>query len=94
VTNSIHCQQHGQQKATFVCDHIFASLHEGAACGFLWFLDEDGGYQAICTACNEMPFADWQARSSESIRMLCYSCYIRAAEANGVSRVDIEAVRH
>jgi hypothetical protein len=83
----INCSLHGDSEVTIVCLHIVETLHDRAARGFWWALDDDGEYQATCTLCHEMDRDEFDARVRELGRVLCFSCYCDAARLNGVEIV-------
>jgi hypothetical protein len=61
----INCSLHGDSEVTIVCLHIVETLHDRAARGFWWALDDDGEYQATCTLCHEMDRDEFDARVRE-----------------------------
>jgi len=79
----LNCATHGKQKETFVCRHIIETLGDHEPRGFWWSVEE-GIYEAICTACNEMESAEFAAMMDENITALCYGCFRHAGEINGI----------
>jgi hypothetical protein len=84
VSDLIRCEEHGEQRATFACVHILESLRDGEPRGFLWSFD-DGDHQAVCDACRAIPDAEWEATAGNTIRLICFGCFKRAAAINGVA---------
>lgn len=87
MSRQVTCDAHGETEATIVCAHIIDTLNDEKPRGFLWSLDEDNEYQAVCTDCHNMPRDEWSERATELGRILCFGCYKKAAMLNGV---DIE----
>ena len=88
MSDRVHCDEHGDSATTFVCVHITDSLSDGKPRGFLWSIDDDGEYQAVCPQYRETPDDQWEARAGEVGRILCFGCYQRAAKLNGVDVHD------
>ena len=86
MSDPIVCDVHGESVATYVCTHICDTLQDGVPRGFLWQLN-DGEYDAICAACNAMPDEAWEEQASDTLRLLCFECYAKAAELNGITMV-------
>lgn len=84
MADTIHCELHGDRTAAYVCAHILETLEDEEPRGFLDLVDEDGDHQAICIACNTMPFEDWERTAAENMRAICWGCFERAAAINGV----------
>lgn len=85
----IECGQHGEQDATFVCQHVVQGLVEGVPYGFWWAADdlENPRPDAWCTECNEWLAAadgEWTDRNVEQakIQVLCGCCYDQARGMN------------
>jgi len=86
---SVHCRQHGQQQATFVCQHIAQSLRTNAGAGF--FMANDPGNprpDAWCAACERKVSetgGEWTEASNAfaQVTMICGRCYDRARMLNG-----------
>jgi hypothetical protein len=84
----IHCEVHGDQQATFVCQHIVRSLREDRPYGFFWAEDpESARPDAWCTACNEQVAStggDWTEESEAfaGVTLICGACYDRAKAMN------------
>lgn len=83
MSDFITCPTHGEQQTTFVCTHILDTLNDRIPRGFYWN-DPDGDFQAICAKCNDLDDEAFYARESEIIRILCFACFLEAAEINGV----------
>lgn len=80
----IHCELHGDCTAAYVCGHILATLRDQKPRGFLDHVDEDGDHQAICLACNTMPFEEWERTGPANMAAICWGCFERAATINGL----------
>ena len=84
----IHCEAHGDQQETFVCQHVVQSLHTRESVGFWWAADRGNNRpDAWCTACKEVlreENDEWTARAESfaNIRLLCGICYDSARELN------------
>ena len=84
MSELIQCDEHGESVATFVCVHVAETLLDRKPRGFLWSIDTDGEYQAVCPTCRETPDEEWETRAKEVGRVLCFGCYKKAATLNGV----------
>src|SRR5688572_29619949 len=86
----VKCSEHGVQQATFVCQHIVASLPAGESAGFFWAQDPDNPRpDAWCRACEERVRAtggEWteECESLAAVKLLCGACYDRARALSGV----------
>lgn len=85
------CKTHGSQRAAYVCQHLNAPA-EQAKVGFNGVRDEDGCINAWCDACEVFLNAnggEWNDKTERhaSIRLLCETCALERARANGVSEV-------
>ena len=88
MSERIQCDAHGVAEATIVCVHICETLKDGRARGFLWSFDEEeGDYQAVCTACRAMPQTEWERQAVSLGRVLCLECFRHAAALNEVEIV-------
>jgi hypothetical protein len=82
----IDCCEHGQQEATFVCQHIVETLKDGKARGFWWSSEQDVKRpDAWCHECNDKVKAtdwEWTEENAEfaNIQLLCGKCYDNAKE--------------
>ena len=83
---TITCGTHGEQDETFVCKHIIETLKDRESRGFHWN-NVDGGFEAICSCCNDMSEKDFAARVEDLIRPLCFGCFQDAAVINGIEIV-------
>jgi hypothetical protein len=84
MNKRVACDEHGEDLATYVCVHVLDSLQDKKPRGFLWSLDDDDDYSAICQECNDMSDEEWEQKSSDLLRVLCLGCFKKAAELNGV----------
>ena len=84
MSDPIQCDVHGPSEATFVCEHICASMTDLQARGFNWSR-EDGEYQATCDVCRSTTEEEWAAVSGKVIRMICFGCFQEAAAINGAA---------
>jgi hypothetical protein len=77
----VHCQQHGSQAETFVCQHIASSLHSGRAVGFHWPASStEPRPDAWCSACEEARVragGEWtdEVNALLGVKLLCGACY-------------------
>ncbi|MCB1035467.1 MAG: hypothetical protein KDD47_16715 [Acidobacteria bacterium] len=87
-SRSAQCDQHGLQPATFVCQHIAASLVSRKPVGFFWPAEAtEERPDAWCFACNErvkLTGGEWagEAEASLGVRLLCGACYDDARALN------------
>ncbi len=78
------CELHGRRPATFVCQHIVASLYSGEPVGFHWSADSRDAYpDACCSACHKRHEAEgfeWtgEAEAQLGVKLLCADCYVNA----------------
>lgn len=85
----MHCQLHGEQQKTYVCQHLVRALQTGEKVGFFWSGGSRG--DAWCSACEAVRIleggttGDWNQRSEEfaGIKLLCGACYDRLRELHG-----------
>lgn len=84
----IHCDEHGEQQATFVCQHILQTLKDGRPRGF-WTSDnpENPRPDAWCAECEtkvQETGGEWNDESEAfaGISLLCGACYDRAIAIN------------
>lgn len=85
---TVECPEHGTSQATFVCQHIAASLRTRKPVGF--FTAEADGYprpDAWCAACEEQVWwteGEWtdQSEAFAGVTMICGECYDRASALN------------
>ena len=91
---SVQCDEHGEQPATFVCQHIVQGLREGIPYGFYW-ADDPGNPlpDAWCTICNEAVAAaggEWtdESEALARVQLLCGACYKRARHVNVGDKYD------
>jgi hypothetical protein len=83
MTTSVKCATHGDRAGAMVCGHILQTLKDAQPRGFLWAVDGEGEYQAICPTCDDMSDAEWEA-SYDSAAVICMECFKLAAAYNGV----------
>ncbi len=82
--NTVECDKHGTDEATAVCTHIVQTLRDHEPRGFLCSIDEDNEYQAVCTACRQMPDDEWSRTAGDFCTIICLGCFKKAAALNGV----------
>ena len=87
MSEAVECAEHGNSAATAVCTHILGTLQDGVPRGFSWFVDEEGEYQAFCSACEDMDQDEWERVSIDLCVILCLECYRKAAAINGVELI-------
>ena len=85
MSAQLNCNEHGVAEAAAVCVHVNHSLTDGVPRGFLWLLDPEDGYSAICEFCNEKPIEEWERDKDEQHVELCIECFRTAAAINGVT---------
>ena len=84
----VHCDIHGQQDETFVCQHIVQGLSEETPYGFWWANDPDSPRpSAWCTLCNDLVAqanGEWTDDVLEvaKVKLLCGACYDQAKAMN------------
>ncbi|MEL6111849.1 MAG: hypothetical protein AAFR20_03500 [Pseudomonadota bacterium] len=79
----LKCGTHGRQPETYVCVHLVETVADGEPRGF-WWSYEDGAFEAICSVCNDLEAAAFQAAMVSQMRGLCYGCFRVAADVNGI----------
>lgn len=84
----IHCIEHGEQQATFVCQHIVQTLRDTVPRGF-WTSDNPDNPRpdAWCDACEarvQETGGEWDDESEAfaGVSLLCGACYDRAVAIN------------
>ncbi|HEX3886817.1 MAG TPA: hypothetical protein VHW05_04915 [Phenylobacterium sp.] len=88
MSELVQCEVHGAREATVVCCHVVETLRDGLVRGFRWFVDADGEYEATCDTCSSMSDDEWESVAVELGRVLCFACYTRAAELNGITSLE------
>jgi hypothetical protein len=85
---AVMCDTHGEQQATFVCQHIVQSLQDGKARGF-WTADNPDNPRpdAWCTECEavvQQNNGQWDEKEEEfaKVTLLCGACYDKVIEIN------------
>ena len=84
----VECCEHGNQQATFVCQHIIATLEDGKPRGFWWAHDpENPRPDAWCSECEsnvQKSNGEWNDENEAfaGIKLLCGACYDKAKEIN------------
>ena len=81
---TIECGSHGRQPVTYVCVHIIEASQSGEPCGFWWSRGEDGVWDAVCSACNDLSQEAFEALGSDNIKVVCLGCFEDAAVLNEV----------
>jgi hypothetical protein len=86
--SKIHCDEHGEQDETFVCQHIVQGLTEGTSYGF-WWANDPGNPRpsAWCSMCNDLVAqanGEWTDDVLEvaNVKLLCGACYDHAKVMN------------
>jgi len=88
MADVVHCDEHGDQEETFVCNHLAKSLETSQPVGF-FFASQPRG-DAWCSECEKVrvaegvPSGDWNERSEAfaNITLLCGGCYDKIREIN------------
>ena len=86
--SKIHCDEHGEQDETFVCQHIVQGLTEGTSYGFWWANDPDNPRpSAWCSMCNDLVAqanGEWtdDVLEAANVKLLCGACYDHAKVMN------------
>ncbi len=83
LSDKVRCATHGEQEATYVCQHIVGTLDSEQAVGFHWPADTGMSRpEAWCTECERVRDAegDWTetAMKFAGVSVLCGGCYDRA----------------
>lgn len=84
----VHCDEHGEQEATFVCQHIVQTLADHEPRGFFWSgSSTQSRPDAWCSKCEtlrEQSGGEWTDAVMEhvKIRLLCGACYDLAKKLN------------
>ena len=89
MTNTVECHTHGEQEATYVCQHLVSALIQGERVGFHWASEPRG--DAWCSACEKARIreggatGDWNDRSEAfaRVKLLCGTCYDRLRVLHG-----------
>ena len=85
---TVHCDKHGDQDETFVCQHIVQGLSEGVSYGFWWANNPgDPRPNAWCSMCNDLVAntnGEWTDEILEvaKVSLLCGACYDQAKDMN------------
>lgn len=86
---TVDCDEHGPQPATFVCRHVVASLRGGGRVGFWTSNNPDTPRpDAWCDACEAVSnrHGGWdeesEAEADVGVTLLCGACYDRARSLN------------
>ncbi len=86
--HKIHCDKHGEQQATFVCQHVVQTLVDGRPRGF-WTSDNPDNPRpdAWCDDCEVRVQRDgeWNDENEAlaGVTLLCGACYDQARALNG-----------
>jgi hypothetical protein len=90
----MECAQHGSQPATFVCQHLQASLLSGRVVGFFTSDDPNNPRpDAWCGACEravQRTGGEWTDESEgfAGVRLMCGACYDHVRALNAPGTVD------
>ncbi len=89
MTNSIHCEIHGSQQETWVCQHIIVGLESRRRVGFFWTVADPDNPRpdAYCRECEDrvrVTGGDWVGEALEHLepKCLCGACYDLAKAFN------------
>lgn len=83
----VTCDEHGEQEATFVCQHLVQTIRDKRPRGF-WTSDSDQKFpDAWCTECEHRVQAadcEWtdEVESHLKVTMVCSACYEQARRLN------------
>jgi len=84
----IQCDEHGEQQATYVCQHIIQTLRDSKPRGF-WTSDDPDNLRpdAWCAKCEakvQETNGEWNDESEAiaGVSVLCGACYDRAIAIN------------
>lgn len=86
--SKIHCEVHGFQDETFVCQHIVRGFAESTPYGFWYAADSDQERpDAWCTLCEELVAGaggEWteEVLAVAQVKLLCGKCYDLAKAMN------------
>ena len=87
----VECCEHGEQQATFVCQHIAQTIIDKKPRGF-WSAEnpENPRPDSWCSECEakvQESNGEWNDESEAfaSVKLMCGSCYDRAKEINFIS---------
>jgi len=81
MDGTVHCERHGPQPETFVCQHLVVSLHTRLPVGFYWARDaKEQRPNAWCAECEErvrLTAGEWNGIAGErvGVSLLCAKCY-------------------
>src|SRR5215471_10432 len=83
MPDTVECDEHGGQLATYVCRHIVEGLRTKTRVGFFWAYDDPDNPRpdAYCSECNELakrsPDGEWTEDDLEFVkpRLMCGACY-------------------
>lgn len=84
----IECGKHGTASATFVCQHLVASLSSGERVGFVAAVDSTAPRpDAWCHTCESVRIrcgGEWtdESESFAGVTLLCSSCYDEVSTLN------------
>ena len=81
----MNCAEHGDRAWAAGCAHLLDTLRDGVPRGFWWVIDDEGGYQALCSSCEEMDSTEWERVREDLHAILCVECFRRAASINNVA---------
>ena len=80
----IECITHGKQRRALVCAHVLELTQSGKHRGFVWQRDAEGEYEAICTACSQLPLEKWRQEEPHLVRPICLQCFAELGRRNGI----------
>jgi hypothetical protein len=86
MSDKVKCNTHGEQEATYVCQHIVQSMHTGVPVGFHTADPlEQTRPDAWCSACESERVrgdGDWtdELYAILNIKLLCGACYDHAKD--------------
>ncbi len=88
AASKVHCEVHGPQQETFVCQHIVQSLRDRRPVGFFCARgSESTRPNAWCASCNELvrqAGGEWtpEVLVIAGVKLLCGACYDEAKALN------------
>jgi hypothetical protein len=87
LLSPVHCETHGPQPETFVCQHIAVGLIQHDRVGFFWTQEDPTNPHpdAWCSGCEErvkLTDGEWIGEAGEDLKpkIMCGECYEVAKE--------------
>jgi len=93
MPTTVECDIHGNARMAFVCQHLFATLKDEDVRGVVYMRDENGCYNAYCSACElklEDNGGEWNDELEEQadIKLICEHCMERILDLNDAPRLN------